>query len=212
MSIWKLSLVVSSLIFSASVKAALVWNWSLDTQSFVVGPTDVVTVTGTIYNDHASTVTLQSLDEFIDNSSSGGLSTPKIDVIFESTEISTAYYADSGPLGVETLQSQFQGVTIAPGSSYSFELFTLIPGIGPTLFDPSPLLTPAEIGTYTSSSVGLSIDGFGEGSGSGFYSGGSLDITVVPIPSSLLLLASGLLAILYNPSWRVLTMSSSRRR
>ncbi|HHJ18105.1 MAG TPA: hypothetical protein ENJ80_15595 [Gammaproteobacteria bacterium] len=188
------------------------WTWELNNQSYIVGPTDIISVTGTIYNDPTSSVTLQGLDQFIDNSSIGGFDTPKIGDIYESTEISGIYYSDSGPLGSVTLQSQFQGVVISPGSSYTFELFNLIPGVGPTSFDPTPKSIPAPIGTYRSSSVALSIDGFGEGSGPGFYSGGSLEITVVPLPSALLLFASGVLGIIFGPKWRVLTMASSRRR
>jgi len=198
-------------IFSGMAQAALVWTWELNNQSYIVGTTDIIRVTGTIYNDPTSTVTLQGLDEFIDKSSVGGFDTPRIGAIFTS-EVSGIFYTDSGPLGAVTLQSQFQGVVISPGSSYTFDLFSFIPGIGPTSFDPTPELVPAPIGTYTISSVGLSIDGFGDGSGPGLYGGGSLEITVVPLPSSLFLFVSGILGMMYSQKWRVLTMASSRRR
>lgn len=174
-----------------SADAALIWNWSVDNQTNVVGPEDTLSITGTIFNDPSSTVTLQGLNELVET---GSLNT-KIMVMYNYGDTLGIYYAEWGSLGSASFSSQFEGVVIAPGESYSFDLYTLIPGFGPTDFGPA-VPNPAPPGTYVIPYNGLSITGFDGETGLAFQDGGSVEITVVPVPAAAWLFGAGLLSLI----------------
>ena len=112
----------------------------------------------------------------------------------EVTNIAGTYFSDHGPLGQDTFSSQFNGVVIQPGEQYSFDLYTLIPGLGPSFFDPNPVFKPAPPGTY---SVPYNVLIYNTTNISSAINGGAVQITVIPIPASLWMFISGTAWIMY---------------
>jgi len=165
---------------STQANSALIWDWTIVNPIQTVGSSDSVTFEAVISNDLLSTVTIQNLDEYVDNSAIGGISFDRLSILSGSSqEIFDLYDFDIGPIGPMTLQSQFAGIQLLPGESFHFELMSLVPSEG--------IVTA---GIYEEIFANLSINVDGSFS---HLSSNPVQITVVPLPPSLLLFISALL-------------------
>lgn len=148
----------------------LVWSWQIDNPTQTVLPTDTIVFTGTIFNDPNSAGS-------IIGPNSGNVAASNI-FLFSATGDFTVdkYTFDDGPLGSMSFSDQFTDVTIAPGQSFSFTLYTLIPvsgGVAP--------------GTYSAPFNNLTID-FPQ-------SGGGVQVAIVPEPESYALMLFALVFV-----------------
>ncbi len=187
-------------MLSFSVDAALTWTWSIDNPINLARQDESISITATIYNDPTSTVDLEGLDGNIEDP--GPITFPGTSVIGAYHSVADEYYAEWGPLGDNTFQSQFEGVVISPGESFSFDLYTLFPGIPPGVFSPDPVFIPASMGVHTSEHNVLFIQGFDQNPSVVFQDAGSVEITVVPLPASLFLFFSGIMGIRIAAKYR----------
>jgi hypothetical protein len=156
-----------------TAQADIIWDWKINNPIQVVSITEVVLFTGTLYNDLSSSSRLSPLigvpglfDQINLFSAQGDFTPDK-------------YSFHSGPIGLPGFASQFTGVSIAPGDSFPFVLYSLTPVSGGV----SP-------GTYSAAFNGLVLTV--QGASPGFIDGGGVQVTVVPEPSTLILFALGL--------------------
>ncbi len=162
----RFTIVGLSLLWCLASHAGLIWDWEIDNPSQVRSPTDIVPVFATLHNDVVSTVLLDGFER-------GPLEGIAIGSLVGDADFPPGLFEfDGGPLGEQTLQEQFFGAEIAPGESFSFVLYTLVPTAG---------AVPA--GTYTIPVNDIALHGFGPGSG--FKAGGAVEVIVVPEPASL---------------------------
>lgn len=174
------SLAVMLLLISFNADAALIWNWEITNPTQIVGADEIITLEAVITNDISSSVTILDLDETVDNTGQGGLRYDRLNLLAGSSpDIFDIYEFDIGPIGAATLQSQFAGVVINPGESFSFTLMSLAPSMGSV---------PA--GVYEDIFASLSINVLG---GSGYQLSNPVQVTVIPLPPTVYLFASSLM-------------------
>ena len=163
------------LTLSQTSYSAVVWDWSIDNPVLSVGSMDDVIINATIFNDPASE-TLSELDT--------NLPSEVVDIIFISgttdSSLFNNYSYDEGIKGGDTIRSQFSGVVLDPGESFSFVLYTLVPLDGGAM--PGNYEMPINELTLTASSQGP-------------LSGGPVSITVVPIPCAIYLFITGIVTL-----------------
>ncbi len=159
--------------FISSAQAELLWNWKIDNPAQTVNATDTISITGTITNDLTSTGSL-TFEQV------AGQVNP-IAYLFEQGDFTPdKFITDAGPIGQLDFLSQFSGVQVAPGQSFTFALYSFIPVGG-----------SVNLGVYHNSFNGL----FLTGTSSGFIDGGGIQVTVVPEPSSMSLIILGLILL-----------------
>jgi hypothetical protein len=159
--------------FIGSAQAELLWNWKIDNPIQTVNLTDTISITGTITNNVTSTGSL-TFEQIT------GQVNP-ISYLFEQGDFTPdKFITDAGPIGQLDFLSQFSGLQIAPGQSFTFALYSFIPVGG-----------SVNLGVYRNSFNGLYLSS----TSSGFIQGGGIQVTVVPEPSSTALIILGLILL-----------------
>ena len=159
----------------SAISATVDWTFDITNPGVTINPTDSVSIIGEINNLSSSTDTL---------------------VINEPCElcvVPASYFigaSDATPFNVfnveaVNIETTLAGLSLNPGESFSFIFYTL-----------SPLSGSVPIGDYEFSINQLSIAGY-----SGFKSAGSVNVSVIPLPSAFFLMFSGI-ACLGSLFWR----------
>lgn len=166
--------------FNGLAHASIHWNWQIDNPSQIVNSDEIIQFNATIFNLPDSTENILPPIQSTNYSVWVGQNFSLLSAQGDFT--SDRYTFDDGPLGDNSFSSQFDHISIAPGQSYSFVLYTLIPKQG-----------GVKPGLYSAPFNSLYLQGYN--TTQGFLEGGAVSATVVPIPIPLLLLFSGLLSI-----------------
>jgi len=167
----KLMTLLAGLVFAlsaSSVHADLIVSWSLDDPARVAGPNDILTIDSTIANDNSSDQDI-NLDVAIEGAA------------FADGDFSPSYDFQFGPSGGASFLSQFNGIVLTPGDSFSFVYGILTPTV------------EFALGTYVSSFMGIDIGGVGTDVQP---TNGPFQVTAVPVPAAGWLFGSGLIGLL----------------
>ena len=161
--------------FIGSAQAELLWYWKIDNPVQTVNATDTIRIIGTITNDLTSTGSL-TFEQVT------GEVNPIGYLFGQGDFITDKFNTDIGPIGQSDFLSQFAGVQIAPGQSFSFALYSFIPAI--TSINSGVYLNPVNLLSLSKSTSGFT-----------FLDGGMVQVTVIPEPSSAALIISGLILL-----------------
>lgn len=162
------------LLISQQSFSAVIWSWVIDNPNNTVNSMSDVTINATIYND-LNSETLSNLDNNAPNE--------VVDIIYlvgSEPSLFANFTVDEGIKGAETIRSQFSGVVINPGESFSFVFYTLVPTPG-----------GAATGYYqmTYNVLNLTASSLGD------ISGGAVNVTVVPVPAAAYLFFSSVILL-----------------
>jgi len=184
---WLAIVAVASAAIFPSAHADLVWSWKISNPTQNVSLTDIVVVRGTLFNAPNSTITLKDFGPVVPGTQLDPISL----LSFQGDFVPEKFIYDEGPIGPDTLVSQFFAASIAPGESFSFTLYSLIPI--------PDFVTP---GVYKKEFHSLGLFGFGPGSG--FLEGGPIQVTVstVPLLPASLVFLPGILSLFAMSSVR----------